>query len=79
MRSDGSDVRLFTDDSIEQGTWVWITGGGDVRAQSDRADRAARRDARSRRRIWRKFVGEPERMIHELSDSVTTKYQDDVI
>jgi hypothetical protein len=31
------------------------------------------------RRIWRKFEGEPERMIHELPDNVTTKYQDDVV
>jgi hypothetical protein len=31
------------------------------------------------RRIWRKFAGEPERMIHELPDNVTAKYQDDVI
>lgn len=30
------------------------------------------------RRIWRKFEGERERMIHELPDNITTKYQDDV-
>jgi hypothetical protein len=31
------------------------------------------------RRIWRRFEGQSERLIHELSDNVTTKYQDDVI
>jgi hypothetical protein len=31
------------------------------------------------RRIWRQFEGEPERMIHELPDNHTTKYQDDVV
>lgn len=30
------------------------------------------------RRIWRKFEGQPERLIHEIPDNVTTKYQDDV-
>lgn len=30
------------------------------------------------RRIWRKFTGQSERMIHEISDNVATKYQDDV-
>jgi hypothetical protein len=31
------------------------------------------------RRIWRKFEGQPERMIHELSDNTTTKFQDGVL
>jgi hypothetical protein len=31
------------------------------------------------RRIWRKFEGQPERVIHEIPDNSTTKYQDDVI
>jgi len=31
------------------------------------------------RRIWRKFEGQPERMIHEIPDNSTTKYQDDVL
>lgn len=31
------------------------------------------------RRIWRRFEGQPERMIHELPDNTTTKYQDDVL
>jgi hypothetical protein len=31
------------------------------------------------RRIWRKFVGQPERMIYEIKDNVTTKYQDDAL
>jgi hypothetical protein len=30
------------------------------------------------RRIWRKFEGQPEKMIHEILDNATTKYQDDV-
>lgn len=30
------------------------------------------------RRIYRKFEDEPERLIHELPDNTTTKYQDDV-
>lgn len=30
------------------------------------------------RRIWRKFEGQPEKMIHEIADNITTKYQDDV-
>jgi hypothetical protein len=30
------------------------------------------------RRIWRKFAGQQERLIHEIPDNVTTKYQDDV-
>lgn len=31
------------------------------------------------RRIWRRFDGESERMIHELADNMTTKFQDGVI
>ena len=31
------------------------------------------------RRIWRRFDGEAERLIHEIPDNVTTKYQDDVL
>ena len=30
------------------------------------------------RRIWRKFEGRPEKMIYEIPDNTTTKYQDDV-
>jgi len=29
-------------------------------------------------RIWRKFAGQPEKLIYEIPDNVTTKYQDDV-
>ena len=31
------------------------------------------------RRIWRRFEGGDERLIHEIPDNVTTKYQDDVL
>ena len=31
------------------------------------------------RRIWRKFEGQPEKMIYEIPDNITTKYQDDVL
>jgi len=31
------------------------------------------------RRIWRRFEGEDEQLIHEIPDNVTTKYQDDVL
>ena len=31
------------------------------------------------RRIWRRFEGEPARLIHEIPDNSTTKYQDDVL
>jgi hypothetical protein len=31
------------------------------------------------RRIWRRFKGDSERLIHEIADNVTTKYQDDVL
>ena len=30
------------------------------------------------RRIWRKFIAQEEKVIHEIADNVTTKYQDDV-
>ena len=31
------------------------------------------------RRIWRKFKGETDKMIHEIPDNTTTNYQDDVL
>ena len=31
------------------------------------------------RRIWRKFEGQPERMIHEIPDNTTTTFQDNVL
>ena len=31
------------------------------------------------RRIWRRFAGEHERLIHEIPDNTTTTYQDDVL
>ena len=31
------------------------------------------------RRIWQMFEGQSAKMIHEISDNVTTKYQDDVL
>ena len=31
------------------------------------------------RRIWRRFDGDDERLIHEIRDNVITKYQDDVL
>ena len=31
------------------------------------------------RRIWRRFEGEDVRLIHEIPDNVTTKFQDDVL
>ncbi len=31
------------------------------------------------RRIWRRFEGQAERLIAEIPDNVTTKYQDDVL
>jgi hypothetical protein len=30
------------------------------------------------RRVWRKFAEQEEKLIHEIPDNVTTKYQDDV-
>ncbi|HTM23630.1 MAG TPA: DNA-3-methyladenine glycosylase I [Vicinamibacterales bacterium] len=31
------------------------------------------------RRIWRSFAGQSERMIHEIPDNTTTRFQDDVL
>lgn len=49
-------------------------GFGLIRIPTDPTGRA------TARRIWRKFAGqaETERLIHELPDNITTKYQDDV-
>jgi hypothetical protein len=47
-------------------------GFGLIRIPTDATGRA------TARRIWRKFAGQAERMIHEIADNVTTKYQDDV-
>ena len=30
------------------------------------------------RRIWRKFAGQPEKLVYEIPDNVTTKQQDQV-
>ena len=48
-------------------------GFGLIRIPVDRTGEA------SSRRIWRRFEGEAERLIHEIPDNVTTKYQDDVL
>jgi len=48
-------------------------GFGLIRIPVDRTGQA------TARRIWRRFGGEPPRLIHEISDNVTTKYQDDVL
>ena len=37
------------------------------------------RNLATARRIWRKFAGEEERLIHEIPDNVTTKFQDGVL
>ena len=47
-------------------------GFGLIRIPTDPTGRA------TTRRIWRKFAGQPEKLIHEIPDNVTTKYQDDV-
>ena len=47
-------------------------GFGLIRIPTDPTGRA------TARRIWRKFEGQPEKMIHEIPDNITTKYQDDV-
>lgn len=47
-------------------------GFGLIRIPTDPTGRA------TERRIWRKFAGGPERLIYEIPDNVTTKYQDDV-
>ena len=47
-------------------------GFGLIRIPTDPTGRA------TGRRIWRKFAGRTEKLIYEISDNVTTKYQDDV-
>jgi hypothetical protein len=47
-------------------------GFGLIRIPIDATGRA------TARRIWRRFEGEPEKMIFEIPDNITTKYQDDV-
>jgi hypothetical protein len=47
-------------------------GFGLIRIPTDPTGRA------TARRIWRKFEGQPEKMIHEIGDNTTTKYQDKV-
>jgi hypothetical protein len=47
-------------------------GFGLIRISTDPTGQATARP------IWRKFEGKPERLIHEISDNVTTKYQDDI-
>jgi hypothetical protein len=47
-------------------------GFGLIRIPTDPTGRA------TARRVWRKFEGRPEKMIHEIPDNVTTKYQDNV-
>ena|ERR1700693_5022760 len=47
-------------------------GFGLIRIPTDPTGRA------TARRVWRKFAGQPEKLIHEIPDNVTTKYQDDV-
>jgi hypothetical protein len=48
-------------------------GFGLIRIPIDRTNQA------TARRIWRRFEGKTERLIHEIPDNVTTKYQDDVL
>ena len=48
-------------------------GFGLIRIPVDRTGQAMAR------RIWRRFEGQQEVLIHELRDNVTTKYQDDVL
>jgi len=48
-------------------------GFGLIRIPVDRTGQA------TARRIWRRFEGQPEVVIHELRDNVTRKYQDDVL
>jgi len=47
-------------------------GFGLIRIPTDPTGRA------TARRVWRKFAGQPEELIHEIPDNITTKYQDDV-
>lgn len=48
-------------------------GFGLIRIPVDRTGQA------TARRIWRRFEGQRARLIHEIPDNVTTKYQDDVL
>lgn len=48
-------------------------GFGLIRIPVDRTCQA------TARRIWRRFEGQQEVLIHELRDNVTTKYQDRVL
>lgn len=48
-------------------------GFGLIRIPVDRTGQA------TARRIWRRFEGQSEILIHEIPDNVTTKYQDDVL
>ena len=48
-------------------------GFGLIRVPIDRTGQA------TARRIWRRFEGQRERLIYEIPDNVTTKYQDDVL
>ena len=48
-------------------------GFGLIRIPVDRTGRA------TARRIWRRFDNQAARLIHEIRDNVTTKYQDDVL
>lgn len=48
-------------------------GFGLIRIPIDRSGQA------TARRIWRRFEGQQEVLVHELPDNVTTKYQDDVL
>ena len=47
-------------------------GFGLIRIPTDPTGRATARC------IWRRFEGQPERMIHEIPDNITTKFQDAV-
>jgi hypothetical protein len=48
-------------------------GFGLIRVPVDRTGQA------TARRIWRRFEGQHEILIHEIADNVTTKYQDNVL
>ena len=54
------------------GTGPWVRGNT-VRIPVETTGQA------TSRRIWRRFNGQPEQLIHEIPDNVTTKYQDDVL
>jgi hypothetical protein len=47
-------------------------GFGLIRIPTDHTGQA------TARRIWRRFEGQAERLIHEIPDNETTTYQDDV-